>query len=190
LLDALAKASVDKVFDVLESLDAAAARLDPASHRALGQLQLDMVRASGVTVESLNSKTQEKFLRAMGSANEMALQQLDAAGFYEQLLVKRPRDFELMEKVARLRMTGGAASDWTTAKQHWLTLEAQQKAGSLKWLECRLESLVCMHRLHENAACQKRLRLTALLYPNLGNPAVKKRFTELEKLAARETARR
>lgn len=184
LLRLLARTGVDNLFDVLSSLDSAAAGLDVTSQRALGQLQLDTIRASGVKLETLNATTQEKFLRAMGSANELAQQPLDAANFYDQLLVKRPNDFVLIRKLARLRMTSNGAADISAAKKHWLTIESNETAGSITWLEARLESLVCMQRLRETDECQKRLKLTRLLYPSLGNDSLKKRYDDLETLVS------
>jgi tetratricopeptide (TPR) repeat protein len=185
LLNQLAEAGIEKVFEVLASLDVAAARLDSASHRALGQLQLDMVRTAGVKLDTLPAPTQEKFLRAMGSAHEMALQQLDAATYYEELLVKKPKDLALIEKIARLRMTSQADRDWELAKQHWLKLETSAKRGSVEWLQFRFESLVCMDRLKDRDMCLKKLKLTTLLYPKLGNPTLKKRYDDLAQRVAR-----
>jgi tetratricopeptide (TPR) repeat protein len=184
LLRQLEQTGVDNLFDVLSSLNLAAAGLDATSRRNLGQLQLDTIRASGVQLASLNSTTQEKFLLAMGNAHEMAQQPLDAASHLDQLLAKKPKDFALRKKIARLRMSSNAYADLNAAKKHWLALEDHEKPGSINWVEARLESLVCMQRMKETAACQKKLKLTRLLHPTLGNAELKKRYDALEKLVS------
>jgi tetratricopeptide (TPR) repeat protein len=184
LLRQLEETGVDNLFAVLSSLNSASTGLDANSQRNLGQLQLDTIRASGVQLESLNPATQKKFLLAMGNAHEMAQQALDAARHYELLLAQQPKDYDLIKKIAQLHMTSNAPADLTVSKQKWQTLEAHEKPGTIAWLEARLESLVCMQRLRQTAECNKKLKLTRLLYPTLGNETLKKRFDALEKLVS------
>jgi hypothetical protein len=53
------------------------------------------------------------------------------------------------------------------------------KPGSLEWLDARWHVIRCCRRLGEQAEADKLLKVTKLLYPDLGGEAMRTRFDEL-----------
>jgi hypothetical protein len=62
------------------------------------------------------------------------------------------------------------------AKGLWRRLEGVLKAGSPEWLDARWHVIRCCQKLGEQAEADKLLKVTKLLYPDLGGAAMKAKF--------------
>ena len=94
---------------------------------------------------------------------------------------KSPRDTTLLHAAAELCEQIDSPESLQNAKGFWRKLEAIHKPGSLDWLDARWHVIHCCQKLNERPEADKLLKLTKLLYPDLGNAAMKSRFGELDR---------
>jgi tetratricopeptide (TPR) repeat protein len=180
LLEESARAETSRLPQLLEGLISAADGLNAVQQRQLGELQLRAIELSEVDVEALPVPERATFLSTLGDANELAGRTDVAVTVFEQLLTVRPTDAGLRRRIAMLCREIGTSEFLAIAKPHWQKLESAEKAGTVAWLEARLELLRTMLGLKETAEVRKLLKVTRLLYPDLGNKKLKQSFVELE----------
>ena len=104
----------------------------------------------------------------------------EAIALYETLLKARSRDRHLMETIGSLLQQHGQLADLQRAKLIYRQLEGFDPAGSTAWLRTRLTVARLCLQLGEKAECQKLLKVTRILYPELGGMELKAEYAKLE----------
>ena len=94
--------------------------------------------------------------------------------------ISTSRDPEALSKVSGLVQTLKTKEGQTLARRGWKKLQSTAKVGSPTWLNARLHIAECTLGLGEVTECRKLLRVTKLLYPELGGPQLKAAFKSLE----------
>jgi hypothetical protein len=94
--------------------------------------------------------------------------------------ISASRNPEALSKVSGLVQTLKTKEGQTLARRGWQKLQSTTKAGSPTWLNARLHIAECTLGLGEVTECRKLLRVTKLLYPELGGPQLKAAFNALE----------
>jgi hypothetical protein len=97
-----------------------------------------------------------------------------------QRLIEGSGDGLLLSRTSALVQKLDTNAAQTVARQGWKKLENVSKAGSIKWLNARLHVVECTFALGETEECQKLLKVTKLLYPDLGDARTKAAFRSLE----------
>jgi hypothetical protein len=104
----------------------------------------------------------------------------DALSVYGPLLEQFPRDRRLLRGAAELLGELGSPAQRERAKTYWRRLESLEKTGSVPWLEARYQVAAVTLQLGQSDECRKLIQVTRLLYPELGNEDLRRRFAELE----------
>ena len=181
LIGALEESGPEELLTLLDGLAAVAARCDMGTQRLVAELQL---RASQTLAESPKKLTDAQRLRlwrARAEAFSATGQPTKAVAVYEQLVEKSPRDAKLLRTAAELCESLSSTTGDQHARTYWRRLEGVLKAGSPEWLDARWHVVRNCRQLGDRAEADKLLKVTKLLYPDLGGPAMRARFEEFER---------
>ncbi len=180
LIGTLEESGPEELLALLDGLAAVAAHCDMGTQRLVAELQL---RASQTLAESPKKLTDAQRLRlwrARAEAFSATGQPTKAVAVYEQLVEKSPRDAKLLRTAAELSESLSSTTGDQHAKTYWRRLEGSLKAGSTEWLDARWHVIRNCQRLGEKAEADKLLKVTKLLYPELGGQTMRGKFEELE----------
>ena len=181
LIGALEESGPEELLTLLDGLAAVAARCDMGTQRLVAELQL---RASQTLAESPKKLTDAQRLRlwrARAEAFSATGQPTKAVAVYEQLVEKSPRDAKLLRTAAELCESLSSTTGDQHARTYWRRLEGVLKAGSPEWLDARWHVVRNCRQLGDRAEADKLLKVTKLLYPDLGGPAMRARFEAFER---------
>ncbi len=179
MIESLEATGPDELLALLDGLTVVAARSDVGTQRLVSELQL---RASQTLIDSaakLTDPQRIRLLRARAEAFAATGQPSKAVAVYQQLVVKSPRDPKLLRTAAELFESLGSTAGDQQAKAAWRKLEGLLKAGSIEWLDARWHVIRSCRKLGENAEADKLLKVTKLLYPDLGDAATRAKFDDL-----------
>ena len=180
VLDSLEQAGPDELLSLLDGLTAVSARCDSSTQRLVAELQLRALQDLAVSTQQELSATQRSRLwRARMEAYAATGQISKAITASEQLLEKSPRDAKLLRTTAELCELLESDAGNKHAKALWRRLESVLKSGSADWLDVRWHVIRCCRKLGEQAEADKLLKVTKLLYPDLGGPTIKAKFDGL-----------
>ena len=179
LIESLEAAGPDELLALLDGLATVAIRCDSGTQRFVADLQL---RASQSLADAPSKLTDAQRLR-LGKARAEAFaatgQPTKAVAVYQQLVEKSPRDPKLLRTAAELFESLGSTAGDQQAKTAWRKLEALLKAGSLEWLDARWHVIRVCRKVGEHAEADKLLKVTKLLYPDLGNAEMRAKYEDL-----------
>lgn len=179
LIGSLEAAGPDESLTLLDGLSAVAVRSDLGTQRLVADLQLRASQSLNDAAAKLTEPQRLRLLRSRAEAFAATGQPTKAIGVYQQLVEKSPRDLKLVRTVAELCESLDTKEGTQQAKSHWRRLEGLLKAGSAEWLDARWHVIRCCRKLGEQAEADKLLKVTKLLYPDLGGEAMRARFEEL-----------
>ena len=173
-------ASPQELLAILSGLSQMADRLDERSQHDLGRVQLVAARRVHSQRDRLPAELIPVIDRCLAEAYVATGDLPEAIAIYETQLKSRPRDRALLETIGRLRIEHADSSDLQRAKAIYRQIEAFDPAGSTAWLRTRLTvARVCL-KLGEKSECEKLLKVTRILYPELGGASLKAEYAALE----------
>lgn len=181
LIGALEESGPDELLTLLDGLAAVAARCDMGTQRLVAELQLRASQALAESPKKLTDAQRLRLWRARAEAFSATGQPTKAVAVYEQLVEKSPRDPKLLRTAAELCESLSSTTGDQHAKTYWRRLEGVLKAGSPEWLDARWHVIRNCRQLGEKAEADKLLKVTKLLYPELGGQAMRARFEEFER---------
>lgn len=179
LIGSLEAAGPDELLTLLDGLSAVAARSDLGTQRLVAELQLRASQSLADSTAKLTEPQRQRLMRARAEAFAATGQPTKAVAVYQQLVEKTPRDAKLLRTAAELCESLDSREATQQAKTYWRRLEGLLKAGSVEWLDARWHVIRCCQRLGEQAEADKLLKVTKLLYPDLGGEAMRAHFEEL-----------
>ena len=178
-------ASPEDVLAILSGLSKLAASLDEAAQRDLGRIQLTAARQLDRQRSTLTPEVALQVDRCLAEAYTATGDLPEAIALYETLRKSHPKDRSLLESIGSLSMKRGQPGDLQRAKTVHRQLESFDPAGTPAWLRTRLTiARICL-QLGEKVECQKLLKVTRILYPELGGAELKAEYAALEKEATR-----
>ncbi len=180
LLDSLEEAGPDELLTLLDGLTSVAAHCDAGTQRLVAELQLRTSNGLAASPASLTAAQKLRLWRVRAEAFAATGQPSKALSIYQQLVEQSPRDIKLLRTAAELCDIIDSSAATTRAKSYWRRLESALKAGTPEWLDARWHLIRCCQKLGEQTEADKLLKVTKLLYPDLGGPVVKAKFNELE----------
>ncbi len=178
LIESLEAAGPEELLALLDGLSAVAARSDVGTQRLVADLQLRASQTLSDATAKLTEPQRLRLLRARAEAFAATGQPTKAVEIYQQLIEKSPRDAKLLRTAAELSESLLSKQGTQQAKGYWRRLEGLLKAGSLDWLDARRHVIHCCRVLGEQAEADKLLKVTKLLYPDLGGEAMRAKFEE------------
>ncbi len=179
LIESLEAAGPEELLTLLDGLSAVATRSDVGTQRLVADLQLRASQSLNDAAAKLTDSQRLRLLRARAEAFAATGQPTKAVAVFQQLVEKSPRDAKLLRTAAELSESLDSKEATQQAKSYWRRLEGLLKAGSLEWLDARWHVIRCSRRLGEQAEADKLLKVTKLLYPDLGGKAMRERFKDL-----------
>lgn len=179
LIGSLEAAGPEELLTLLDGLTDVAARSDTGTQRLVAELQLRASQGLADAAVKLSEPQRLRLMRARAEAFAATGQPTKAIAAYQQLVEKSPRDAKLLRTAAELCESLDSQEGMQQAKTYWRRLEGVLKAGSVEWLEARWHVIRCCRRLGENAEADKLLKVTKLLYPELGGETLRRRFEEM-----------
>lgn len=181
LIGALEASGQDELLALLDGLATVAARCDMGTQRLVAELQLRASQNLAESPKKLTDAQRLRLWRARAEAFSATGQPTKAVAVYEQLVEKSPRDVKLLRTAAEMCESLNSTAGDQQAKTYWRRLEGTLKAGSAEWLDARWHVIHCCQRLGEKSEAAKLLKVTKLLYPELGGPTLRAKFVELER---------
>ncbi len=180
LIGALEESGPDELLALLDGLAAIAARCDMGTLRLVAELQLRASQSLSESPAKLTDAQRLRLWRTRAEAFAATGQPTKAVAVYQQLVEKSPRDAKLLRTAAELCESLSSTTGDQHAKTYWRRLEGVLKAGSSEWLDARWHVIRNCQRLGEKTEADKLLKVTKLLYPDLGSPAMRAKFEEFE----------
>ncbi|MFO1006809.1 MAG: hypothetical protein U0929_12685 [Planctomycetaceae bacterium] len=180
LFESATASSPNELLPLLAGLSEMASGLDEPTRRHLGRIQLSAARKLAQQRASLAPEVAGLVDRCLADAYVATGDLPEAIGLYESLLKANPRDRALLETIGSLSMQRGQPDDLKRAKGVYRQLEGLSPPGSPAWLLHRLTVARVCYQLGENAEGAKLLKVTRILYPELGGPALKAEYAALE----------
>jgi hypothetical protein len=179
LLSSLSTADPQSALAVLDGLCDVGRSAAPDRQAMFGELQLQAAEQLQSRRETLAPEEQQQLDRCLAQALTAVGRPNDAARAYRRLLERAPEDKEVLATAAAGIAALAKPDAVREAKSLWRRLEALEQPGSPAWLKARLEVARCCQQLEELEECRKLLKVTRLLYPELGGSELKKQFDEL-----------
>ena len=164
---------------LLDGLDRVAVTTRPSDRRRLGELQLQAAQTLDTQRQRLDQDTIRRLDHCLAQAYVAAGLPLRAISLYEQLVKNTPRDWRLRSRMAAIRISIGSADQLQAAVTDWQAAERLLTAGTNDWMSVRLGTLRALKLAGRSKQFRQLLRLTRLLYPGKGTPAVQ---AELKRL--------
>lgn len=184
ILATLTGTSAPELLGVLGGLTELAEGLPAPQQRELGQLQLDTARRLQARRTELDDAARRQLDVALAQAYIATGNLPEAVAIYEALLTGAANpDKNLIRTVAGLLTRRGQPADLEKARGWWQKLETLERKGSREWLEVRLALGEALLAAGQTAECRKLIRVTRLLYPELGGTDLRERFDTLDRSA-------
>ncbi|RLS55527.1 MAG: hypothetical protein DWH91_09040 [Planctomycetota bacterium] len=166
---------------ILSGLAELSQTLEPVARHDLGRVQLAVAQRLERQRESLPREVIAVLDQCLADAYTATGDLPEAIEIYEKVLLTRPRDRSLLETISRLSVERGQPENLKRAKAIYQQLEGFERPGTLEWFRRRLEVVRVTHRLGALDECRKLLKVTRILYPQLGSPALAAEYASLEK---------
>ena len=179
LIGSLEESGPDELLALLDGLAAVAARCDMGTQRLVAELQLRASQALTESPAKLSDAQRLRLWRTRAEAFAATGQPTKAVAVYQQLVEKAPRDAKLLRTAAELCESLSSTTGDQHAKTYWRRLEGVLKAGSPEWLDARWHVIRNCRQLGDKAEADKLLKVTKLLYPDLGGESMRARFGDL-----------
>lgn len=186
LIAQIANAGRQSLLELLNGLSQAAEKANPQTKKGIAELQLE-------TCESLNaqrdllSPTQQQLLdRTKARALILAERSVEAHEMYEDLIQQSPDDLQLRRELAKSLSDCGTVSCYHRALEHWQYLEDHTEKGTLDWLRYRAEVIQSLIQVGKSKEAAKLLKITRLLYPEIGDETLREKYTTLQQKIDRE----
>lgn len=178
-LKQLSNAGAKEVLAILDGLMQLAPATDANTRRELGLLQLHAAVELDRKRKSLSASEQAWLDRCLAQAYASSGQIRRAIEYYEKLLASSPRNRSIRKTTAELLLQSSDRAHLAKAKTYWRRLEGTEEKGSRAWLTSRYKTALSLYRLREFVECRKLLKVTKLLYPQLGGAELKRKYDEL-----------
>jgi hypothetical protein len=183
LIRGLTDARPSEALAVLEGLTTFSANADAESQKTAGDLQLRAVEGLTGRRDQLSPEEQRRLDDCYAAALLATNQPRKAAAFYEERVAKAPKDLALRRSLAEALIRANTPEHLQKAKRQLRQMEATTKEGSSDWMQARYQNARVALSQGEIDECRKLINATRLLFPEMGGPAMKMRFEELEQTA-------
>ncbi len=141
----------------------------------LGQLLLAAIDTAGAGTNGWTTPVDRYRAAGLAATGDLA----QARPLYTQLVAQFPKDGDLAEEFASLLAASPTREDRQLALTRWQQLESGSQRGGPRWFRARLARVRLLVALGETAEAQKLVKLTRLVYPELGGGDVARQFEAL-----------
>jgi hypothetical protein len=146
----------------------------------LGELQLEAALRLDKHRTNLAPAEQRRLDECLARAYVAVGQTRRGIEIYEALLQQSPRDRALMTSYAELLTRCGTADCLKKAVTAWRKLEGLCEEATPEWFAMRYQVCHALVLMKETQEACKLVKVTRLVYPKIDDPALQKKFAELE----------
>ena len=186
LIAQIAKAGVESLLQLLNGLSLAAEKASPQTRKGIAELQLQTCNSLRPRKETLSKEQLTLLERTMARSLILAERTVEAHSKYEALIQQHPKDLLLRREYATSLSACDTVSCHHRAVIHWQHLENQAEKGSSNWLRYRAEVINSLQMVGKNSEAARLLKITELLYPELGDETLRDKYHSLHKKIDRE----
>lgn len=179
-LTELAQGQPAELLEILSGLAPLSASPEDDPLRDLAELQLEAAQRLNEHRDGLTASERRRLDECLARASAATGRLRQAAEIYKTMLAEAPRDTRLLEARAEALAKIADESSLKEAEAIWTRLEAMHQAGSNDWLAARGERCRLLFSRGQSAEACKLLKVTRLLYPQLGSEALREKFAELD----------
>jgi len=169
-------ALVSDLGDLVKRKNASSGDAPPVQPRQLAELMLEVIGR----IESGSPRLEPTDTRQLASARVTALtlagRRDEALRTYAELIAAYPQSGDYREARARLLMDTSDAAELREALGAWRDIQRKSHRGSARWFRARLATAEALLRVGNKEEAARIVRLTRVLYPELGGEATKKDF--------------
>ncbi len=174
------ESSPRQTLELLAGLGRVARDLPVEARTSLGQLQLQMARTIEPKRSSLTDEEKQQLDVCLIEANIAVGTPLNALSLLEKRIQQNPRDAVLLKTAAELYSQQTQPRSQSRARELWQRFAETQPKGSHEWLAARYEIALSLTALGKKQEAKKLIRLTRLLYPELGGTKLRESYEALE----------
>ncbi len=186
LLDQLSETSPGEMLGILNGLSKLVDVAGDDAAQEVGRLQLQAVEKLEARRDQLTPAQAKRLDQCRAQAYEALGRIEEAIALYESLRKAFPKDREVQNSLGEVLIRCGTRRCLNQAAQLWARVEGSYKSGTPEWLNARYYRALTAFELGDDDGCHKLLGIAAQLYPELGGPELKSKYTELrERLDAR-----
>jgi hypothetical protein len=146
----------------------------------LGELQLEAALKLGEHRGELAPAEQRRLDECLARAYVAVGEKRRGIEIYEDLLKAAPRDKPLLTAYAELLTRCGNADCLKKAVTTWRKLEGLCREATPEWFAMRYQVCTALVALNETSQACKLVKVTRLVYPDIEDGALQKKFAELE----------
>ncbi len=146
----------------------------------LGELQLEAALRLGEHRGELAPAEQRRLDECLARAYVAVGQKRRGIEIYEDLLKQAPRDKPLLTAYAELLTRCGNTDCLKKAVTTWRKLEGLCQEAGPEWFAMRYQVCSALFALNETGEACKLVKVTRLVYPDIEDRALQKKFAELE----------
>lgn len=180
LLGTLSQAGPWELLAVVEELSQIHATGSETARRSLIETQLAAAELLDRRRAELTAAQQQRLDLALAKSYFATTQSAKAIAVYQRMLEQSPRDAGLTRRLGQLLLLREEPACRLLAKFCWQRVEGLLKQGTDDWLDARCRTIECCLLLGEREQARKLLKVTKLLYPQLGGEELRSRYTQLE----------
>jgi len=179
MLDRLQAAGPGALLDVLGRLERITKMVPEAQRSRLAELQLRAVDLLARRQSRLSPTERLTLQRVHAGALAASGRTDEALRRYAALARAYPRDGQFREAYARLLAARGDRRSLEAALTEWRGIEQHSKPGTAGWFRAKYAVAELHLRLGRAEQAARIVQFLELLHPELGGPAMKRRFEEL-----------
>lgn len=170
----------EKLFQVIAALEQISRNAGGDARAKLARLQLQAIAQLKPRASQLAAAQQAKLQKLEAEALAASGDRTTALAELRRVVQAQPKDVGLQVALAELLADGGTPEERREALNIWRLIGARMsQPQSDRWYQAKYESARLQIALGEKAEAAKLLQYLQTLYPDLGGPQWKPKFTQL-----------
>jgi hypothetical protein len=181
LMKDIASAPAVVLFAVLQRLADLSRSVGDEDRRAMGKLQAQAAEALSRRRAELDDGSRKRLERLAASAVAASGDAKTAAEMFAKLAAAYPKDGDIQEAYALALLQLGDRAALEASLSKWREIQRNSRPATPRWFRAEYHVALVYFRLGDRRRAAEIIKATQVLYPELGGPELKARFTELRK---------
>ena len=169
------------LLDALRRLTELSRSAPPDDRRALGKVQASLATTLAAHRQELDEPGRRKLERLTAQAVAASGDAKAASEMFAKLAAAYPKDGDIQEAYGAALLDVGDRPSLDAALAKWREIERNSREGTPRWFRAKYHVALAYVRLGDQRRAGELIKVTQVLYPELGGPELKGRFLELLK---------
>ncbi|MGB6043426.1 MAG: hypothetical protein WBF93_09750 [Pirellulales bacterium] len=171
--------ALDDLVELVEGLSSLIRDRQGERQEATAGLQLVVLQKIDGYSDQLPQQRQRNLAVAKAEALAAAGRRGDALTQYESLAERFRDDGAIQEGYAQLLVEGSDRDELKRALERWRDVERRSRSGSAAWYRAKYGQALAHHGTGNSKQAIRIIKLTEVLHPGLGSPAMMSKFADL-----------